>query len=207
MYFEPFRDAMRPTAAWAAALATIAVLNIPPVHAGEVRTIDCIRTFSEGQRFDYRSGYDSNHGDGYGNSYSSGFNGDDRRRSNGGITRGFRDGAGQLFVGGTRNGLYGGSIQGSETGASSGYDNGYSSGYGTSSAGGSGSESCVEIRHELINPYVIHVPPTQSTEDSTATNERERLWRARCRPVVTQDKYGVSRYAYSAPGCDYGKTE
>jgi hypothetical protein len=37
--------------------------------------------------------------------------------------------------------------------------------------------------------------------------ERERKWLARCKPVVRQDQYGVGRYVYAAPGCEYGKHE
>jgi hypothetical protein len=198
MCSKPSRDAMRRTAAWVAALAMIPLLHVPPAHAGEVRTTDCLRGFSEGQRSSSSSAYGSSHGAGYGNGYSSGFSGDDRR--------GFDDGR-HRFFGGIRNGLYGGSNSGSEGGTSSGYDGGYSNGSASSSTSGTSSDSCVEIRRELTNPYVIQVQPPQSAEDIRAANERERLWRARCRPVVTQDREGVSRYAYSAPGCDSGKNE
>jgi hypothetical protein len=59
----------------------------------------------------------------------------------------------------------------------------------------------------LANPYVIEVPQPTSEEEIAGFEERDRLWRARCNPVVKQDMYGVSRYSYSAPGCDYGKYE
>lgn len=37
--------------------------------------------------------------------------------------------------------------------------------------------------------------------------ERERKWVSRCKPVIKQDAYGVRRYHYSAPGCEFGKAE
>lgn len=206
MCSKPSRDAMRRTATWVSALATIALLHVAPAHAGEVRTTDCIRGFSEGQRYGYNSGYGNSYGSGSGSNYGSSFSGDDRRTFDG-VRRGFDGRHGNQFFGGIRNGLYGGSNSGSEAATGSGYESGYSNGSGTGSASGTSSDSCVEIRRELTNPYVIQVQPPQSTEDIRAANERERLWRARCRPVVKEDKNGVSRYAYSAPGCDHGKYE
>ena len=35
--------------------------------------------------------------------------------------------------------------------------------------------------------------------------ERDKAWEARCRPILRQDAYGVSRYVYAAPGCEYGR--
>lgn len=72
----------------------------------------------------------------------------------------------------------------------------------------SGGTSCVEVwRDGLRDPYVVSVPPPTSPQDIADTATRERLWQARCRPVVHQDMHGVRRYHYSAPGCEYGKYE
>ena len=50
--------------------------------------------------------------------------------------------------------------------------------------------------------------PRQKTEQEIAESaERDRKWVARCRPVLRQDRYGVDRYEYAAPGCDYGRTQ
>jgi hypothetical protein len=74
--------------------------------------------------------------------------------------------------------------------------------------GSDGGTSCVEIwRDGLRDPYVVSVPPPTSPQDIADTATRERLWQARCRPVVHQDMHGVRRYHYSAPGCEYGKYE
>jgi hypothetical protein len=48
---------------------------------------------------------------------------------------------------------------------------------------------------------------TRDPEDEALAAERERKWLARCRPVVRQDSFGVGRYHYAAPGCEYGRTE
>jgi hypothetical protein len=80
-------------------------------------------------------------------------------------------------------------------------------GYGSGSSGGYGNGGCVETHRELVNPYVIEVPQPKSEKDIADAAARDRLWQARCRPVIRQDQYGVRRYHYSAPGCEYGKYE
>ncbi len=46
----------------------------------------------------------------------------------------------------------------------------------------------------------------EPSEDEVAeTRERERRWAARCRPLLRTDAYGVNRYVYAAPGCEYGQ--
>ena len=73
---------------------------------------------------------------------------------------------------------------------------------------GAGGVSCVQVwRDGQVNGHVIQVPQAQSDEDKTRADEHDRLWKARCRPVIQQDQYGVPRYHYAAPGCDLGKYE
>jgi hypothetical protein len=79
--------------------------------------------------------------------------------------------------------------------------------YGSGSGGGYGYGGCVETHRELVNPYVIEVPQAKSEKDIADAAARDRLWQARCRPVIRQDQYGVRRYHYAAPGCEYGKYE
>jgi hypothetical protein len=68
--------------------------------------------------------------------------------------------------------------------------------------------SCVKTyRKGPFNPHVINVPGPQSNEEREAAEARDRLWAERCRPVIRQDRYGVPRYSYSAPGCEYGRLE
>lgn len=52
---------------------------------------------------------------------------------------------------------------------------------------------------------IIHVPPPVSAEDRAAAAKREADWVARCHPVVVADRYGVGRYHYDAPGCEFGR--
>jgi hypothetical protein len=79
--------------------------------------------------------------------------------------------------------------------------------YGGGSGSGYGYGGCVSIEHELTNPYVIEVPQPRTEREIAEAAERERLWQARCRPVIRQDHYGVRRYHYAVPDCEYGKYE
>lgn len=45
----------------------------------------------------------------------------------------------------------------------------------------------------------------EPAEEAAEAREREKAWEARCRPTLRQDYYGVSRYVYAAPGCEYGR--
>jgi hypothetical protein len=45
----------------------------------------------------------------------------------------------------------------------------------------------------------------EPAEELAEARDRERAWEARCRPTLRQDMYGVSRYVYAAPGCEYGR--
>ena len=66
------------------------------------------------------------------------------------------------------------------------------------------SDSCIETFHSgRINPHVIQVPA--STDPAAAA--RDRRWSERCRPVVLQDSFGMPRYRYDAPGCEYGRLD
>jgi hypothetical protein len=89
------------------------------------------------------------------------------------------------------------------TSCSGSYGYGYGYGYGS----GYGSGRCITIERGLVNPYVIDVPPPRTEKEIADAAERDRLWQARCKPVIRQDHYGVRRYHYAAPGCEYGKYE
>jgi hypothetical protein len=66
--------------------------------------------------------------------------------------------------------------------------------------------NCVARSGFASDPYVRIVPaPNKDEKDQAA--ERDQRWEARCRPVIVQDRYGVPRYRYSAPGCEYGVVE
>ncbi len=70
--------------------------------------------------------------------------------------------------------------------------------------GGRETLNCAVRWGETGDPYVRIVPPEGSEEDRARAAERERRWEQRCKPVVAQDRYGVTRYRYSAPGCEFG---
>jgi hypothetical protein len=48
-------------------------------------------------------------------------------------------------------------------------------------------------------------PPPPTEQELAEMRERERIWTERCKPVVHQDAYGVQRYTYAAPGCEFGR--
>ena len=73
--------------------------------------------------------------------------------------------------------------------------------------GGGGSLNCVVRWGEAHDPYIRTVPqPADDTQREQAA-ERDRKWEARCKPTIAQDRYGVPRYQYAAPGCDFGVIE
>jgi len=203
---------LRATAA-GAILAGVATLSASAAQAGEIVTRNCLHGSAESNSFGYRNGYADQYGSGYGDlsgsaySYtrpdsfrSESFRPDGFRRHKG---FGFRRGLVTNFA--NPNG--GGTASGANAGTGSGYGNGTSYGYGTGSSNAYGDDSCVEIRRELTNPYIITVPPPQTEKDVAEAAARDRLWQARCRPVIRQDAHGVRRYQYAAPGCEYGKFE
>ena len=64
--------------------------------------------------------------------------------------------------------------------------------------------NCVVRWGPIGDPYVRQVPePASDTERGVAT-DRERRWEQHCRPQIAVDRYGVPRYLYAAPGCEFG---
>jgi hypothetical protein len=70
--------------------------------------------------------------------------------------------------------------------------------------GGPETLNCTARWGEAGNPYIRTVPAPADQEERDRAAEREHKWEQRCRPAVAQDRYGVARYRYSAPGCDFG---
>jgi len=73
--------------------------------------------------------------------------------------------------------------------------------------GGWRSSTCVTRWGFVDDPFVRHVPQPAEAEDRARAVEREHRWVNRCKPVVAQDRYGVARYRYAAPGCEFGVIE
>ena len=63
------------------------------------------------------------------------------------------------------------------------------------------SRSCVAAyRRGRFNPHLIKVP-APTADDLPAVEARDRRWVERCQPVIRQDRHGMPRYSYGAPGC------
>ena len=69
---------------------------------------------------------------------------------------------------------------------------------------GSGAINCVVRWGEAGDPYVRQVPAPIDEVEKQHAAERDKRWEERCRPVIAQDRYGVPRYQYAAPGCEFG---
>jgi hypothetical protein len=204
MFVYGLRYATRCTAPCVAALGLFLALQ-GAADAGEVVTRDCLHgsasSYSTGYRNSSGDEYAADYGNGYGDaySYSRPHRGEVRTGFGGRFHRGFAN------VAGDDNG--GGSINGANAGSQNGHRDGYDSGYANGATTAYGSDSCVEIRRELTNPHVIQVPPPASEAEAREVERTVRLWRAHCHPAIRQDRYGVSRYVYAAPGCEFGKYE
>jgi hypothetical protein len=198
-----FSDTMRRTPKGVAILAAIFLLQAASAQAGEIITRDCLHGSEENHRVGLGNSYGEEYGSGYGNRFGTTYS---YTRPSSVWSRGlFRFHRGVVSTTTDPNG--GGAVGGGESGTSSGYRSGSNTGYEVGSRSDYGSDNCVEIRRELTNPYIIHVPPPQNEKDVADLAARERLWQARCKPVIRQDVHGVRRYQYAAPGCDYGKYE
>lgn len=75
---------------------------------------------------------------------------------------------------------------------------------GTSCVGSWRGYNCVTTWGRAGDPNVRVVPGTFGDAEKTLAEKRDRKWMARCRPVVEPDRYGVPRYHYAAPGCEFG---
>jgi len=73
--------------------------------------------------------------------------------------------------------------------------------------GGLGAVNCVLRVGPAGDPYIRAVPQPDTEADKARAAERDHKWLARCRPIVAPDRYGVPRYHYAAPGCDFGVIE
>jgi hypothetical protein len=80
-------------------------------------------------------------------------------------------------------------------------------------AGGVGALSCVGGYRSLNcvarwgfpgDPYIRAVPEVLGEAEKAQAATRERRWLIHCHPIVQHDPYGVARYVYAAPGCEYG---
>lgn len=73
-----------------------------------------------------------------------------------------------------------------------------------SCVGGARSFNCAAQWATAGDPYVRTVPDALGEAERAQAAARDHKWMMRCHPVVERDNYGVARYQYSAPGCEYG---
>jgi hypothetical protein len=64
--------------------------------------------------------------------------------------------------------------------------------------------NCAEQSGVAGHPYIRTVPEPIGQGEKAQAAGRERRWLIRCHPMVERDEYGVARYQYVAPGCEYG---
>jgi hypothetical protein len=64
--------------------------------------------------------------------------------------------------------------------------------------------NCVTQWRQGVDPYVRIVPEALDEAERARNIAADRKWFSRCRPVKTTDMYGVARYRYAAPGCEFG---
>ena len=64
--------------------------------------------------------------------------------------------------------------------------------------------NCVDNWATSGDPYVRIVPGAVGEAEKAQMMERDQRWLARCRPLVQRDSYGVARYYYASPGCEFG---
>lgn len=74
-------------------------------------------------------------------------------------------------------------------------------------AGGPHAVNCTTIWAPAGDPYIRQVPEPTDPAGRALAREHERRWADRCRPSVKQDRYGVPRYYYAMPGCEFGVGE
>jgi hypothetical protein len=67
--------------------------------------------------------------------------------------------------------------------------------------------NCATLWAPSRDPFIRHVPPPADAAALARARERDRRWVDRCRPILTQDRYGVLRYHYAMPGCEFGVGE
>jgi len=73
-----------------------------------------------------------------------------------------------------------------------------------SCVGGGRSFNCVAQVATAGDPYIRAVPEALGEAQKAQIAARDRKWVARCHPVAERDTFGVARYHYSAPGCEFG---
>jgi len=66
--------------------------------------------------------------------------------------------------------------------------------------------NCVTRSAPAGDAFIRTVPQPRDGADRARASEQDRLWVERCRPTIHPDRYGVARYHYTRPGCEFGVT-
>jgi hypothetical protein len=70
--------------------------------------------------------------------------------------------------------------------------------------GGPYASNCATIWAPAGDPFIRDVPQPIDPVEQARARGRYRRWADRCRPTIKQDQYGVPRYYYALPGCEFG---
>jgi hypothetical protein len=66
--------------------------------------------------------------------------------------------------------------------------------------------NCVTRSAPAGDAFIRTVPQPRDGAERSRAIEEDRLWVERCRPTIHPDRYGVARYHYTRPGCEFGIT-
>ncbi|MGH6674234.1 MAG: hypothetical protein ACRECV_19990 [Xanthobacteraceae bacterium] len=64
--------------------------------------------------------------------------------------------------------------------------------------------NCVTRWGPADDPFIRSVPQPTDPAAKAEVEAQDRRWASRCRPSIVQDRYGVARYTYAMPGCEFG---
>lgn len=64
--------------------------------------------------------------------------------------------------------------------------------------------TCTWTSGPARHPNIIHVPGPRTADEAAEAQARDDAWVARCNPRPYEDRYGMTRYSYDLPGCEYG---
>lgn len=64
--------------------------------------------------------------------------------------------------------------------------------------------SCTMLWAPRSDPYIRKVPGPRGAAERARAKEEDGRWVDRCHPSIRPDRYGVPRYHYTRPGCEFG---
>lgn len=77
-----------------------------------------------------------------------------------------------------------------------------------SCVGAWGMGTCTTQQRDFVrDPHVRPVRGFETEEEAEHSVKRDRKWARFCKPVALTDRYGVTRYSYAQPGCEFGRSE